>query len=251
MPDDLTGRASSQARVEQSAQGWKLSLGTQPGMYHLAQLDDYSRLPRHKFLRRPPFKLALRARASHAQLPGTWGFGVWNDPFGFSLGLGGRAMRLPALPNAAWFFFASPENHLALHDELRGSGSLAAVYSSPRLPALALAPAALALPLAAMPTTARWLRKAAGRVVQERAVALDLDPTEWHRYEIDWRHEAVEFKVDGQRVLHSELTPRPPLGVVLWLDNQYAAWPSAGRMRSGTLTPRPSSWVELQDLQIH
>jgi hypothetical protein len=251
MPVELRARPSKHARVDRTEQGWRFELGTQPGMYHLAQLDDYSKLPRRKFAHRPPFHLALRARASHSQLPGTWGFGLWNDPFGLSLGFGGSPGRLPGLPNAAWFFFASEENHLALNDALPGNGQLAAVYCAPRWPALALAPGLLALPLLAAPLTARWLRKAASAVVRQDAVTLDLDPAVWHSYELNWQADAVEFKVDGAVVLRSSLAPRPPLALVLWLDNQYAAWRPNGRIGFGTQAPLPGSWVELQDLRVH
>src|SRR5690606_30297459 len=94
------------------------------GSYRLAQLDDYQGLPRGDFPHQPPFRLRLRARISGAQLPGTWGFGLWNEPLSaqFSFGSG---RKLPALPNAAWFFFASPENHLSLRNDLLGHGPLA------------------------------------------------------------------------------------------------------------------------------
>lgn len=251
MPLDLNIRASAAARVQEAEDVWRLSLGDDTSAYQLAQLDDYSSLARGKFRHRPPFSLSLRARASHTDLPGTWGFGLWNDPFGFSLGLRGRAARLPALPNAAWFFFASAENHLSLSNELPGNGALAAVFSSPRIPSLLLAPAVLAMPLLALPATARSLRVAARALIKQDAVELDIDPTQWHSYELTWNADLVEFKVDGVSVLHTSLSPRPPLGLVLWLDNQYAAWPPSGRLSSGTLPPQQGSWVELSELRVH
>jgi hypothetical protein len=48
---------------------------------------------------------------------------------------GTEMLRLPALPNTAWFFFASPPNYLSLRDDLPAQGALAAVFRSPRLPA--------------------------------------------------------------------------------------------------------------------
>jgi hypothetical protein len=99
------------AEVTRTATGaWRL--GIPPGLagqYRLAQLDDYRRLPRRAFLWHPPLSLSLSARASHASIPGTWGFGLWNDPFGLAF-LQGGGVRTPALPNAAWFFIASPQN---------------------------------------------------------------------------------------------------------------------------------------------
>lgn len=248
---NLNIQASAAARVRETRNIWRLSLGEDTGAYQIAQLDNYSSLARGQFAHRPPFSLRLRARASHAELPGTWGFGVWNDPFGFSLGFGGNVPRLPALPNAAWFFFASVQNHLSLSDELPGSGPLAATFASPRIPSLLLAPAMLALPALAVPAVARRLRATARRLIHQDAVSLSIDPTEWHTYELNWSASAVEFKVDGLSVLRTAVSPRAPLGLVLWLDNQYAAWSPSGSMSSGTLPPQPGGWVELSELHVH
>ena len=97
--------------------GWRLTLPPGPeGEYRWAQLDDYLHRKRKDFLWRPPFRLKLRSRISSENVPGTWGFGLWNDPFSFSLGVGGASRRLPALPNAAWFFFAGDKNYLSFRD---------------------------------------------------------------------------------------------------------------------------------------
>ena len=65
------------------------------------------------------FSLSLSARVSSDSIPGTWGFGLWNHPFGLSIGFGGSPWRLPALPNAVWFFGASEENYLSFRDTQR------------------------------------------------------------------------------------------------------------------------------------
>src|SRR5215471_12654057 len=86
------------------------------GKYRLAQIDDYAKLRRKKFPLRPPLRLTLSARASSDSIPGTWGFGFWNDPFGMALGFGGNPSRFPTLPNAAWFFGASKESYLSFRE---------------------------------------------------------------------------------------------------------------------------------------
>ncbi|MCW5876899.1 MAG: hypothetical protein KIS85_08455 [Anaerolineales bacterium] len=238
------------ASVEPIADGWRLRLPPgDAGGYRLAQLDDYRGLPRRRFPHRPPWRLRLRARASAAQLPGTWGFGLWNDPFGLSLGLGGTAGRLPALPHAAWFFFASPHNHLSLRDEQPGSGCLAGGYAA-RLPAALLAPGLLASPLLVWRPAARWLRRLAARAVAQDLHALPLDPSGWHAYEIEWTQAGLQFRVDSEVVLSSSLQPRPPLGLVLWVDNQYAAWRPDGSLSAGSLATPADCWVEISHLEI-
>ena len=94
--------------IQVSADAWRLEIPAgRAGVYRLAQIDDYSGLPRSGFPWQPPLELSLEGRSSSAEdIPGTWGFGLWNDPFGLSLGLGGGTRRFPALPNCAWFFFA-------------------------------------------------------------------------------------------------------------------------------------------------
>lgn len=250
MLPQLAARTAGSGRVEHDEDIWRLTLGAaRGGAYHLAQFDDYAGVPRRRFTHGAPLQLSLRARASHAALPGTWGFGLWNDPFGFALGLGGRA-QLPALPNAAWFFFASPRNHLSLHDSQPGSGALAAVYRSPRIPSLLLAPGLLTLPLLALPPAARGLRRLAAAVVQQEAAALQHDPGEWHNYELVWQADGVDFRIDGRSQLRTRIAPQPPLSLVLWLDNQFAGWLPSGRMHYGVEEPQPDSWVEIKDLQV-
>jgi len=239
------------AAAEQLAEGhWRLSLPAgSPGKYRLAQLDDYSGLRREDFRWYPPLRMKLQCRASAADLPGTWGFGLWNDPFSLSMGFGGGVRRLPALPNTLWFFFASAPNHLSLYDDQPGVGQLAMTIHSPRLPALMLAPGVPFTPLLAWRVTARRLRKMVRRLVKQDTALMAHDPTQWHRYGLEWTAEQVHLWVDDCLVLESDCVPQAPLGLVLWLDNQYAALPPDGRLGYGTLG-NPACWIEIKDLEI-
>ena len=109
--------------------GWRLEIPAGPkGQYRLAQLDDFTAKKRVNFPWPAPITLSLRARVSTSDIPGTWGFGLWNDPFSLSLGLGGGTRRFPALPNAAWFFGASRQNYLSLRDDLSANGLIAQTF---------------------------------------------------------------------------------------------------------------------------
>src|SRR5215211_7619336 len=118
----LIPRFTTSANVEKISDGergeaYRLSIPAGPAdKYRLAQLDDYTKIARNRFPLHFPLTLNLAARASSSSIPGTWGFGLWNDPFGLSLGLGGNPFRLPALPNAVWFFGASQESYLSFKD---------------------------------------------------------------------------------------------------------------------------------------
>lgn len=230
---------------------WRLSIPAGPaGQYRLAQLDDYSPLSRKRFPWQAPLTLSLQARASSETIPGTWGFGLWNDPFSLSLGFGGGIRRLPNLPQIAWFFFASEHNHLSLQDDLPANGPLAMTFSSTRLPPALLALTSPALPLLALPPAARLIRRLTSSLIRQDAVALSVSATEWHTYALTWKPNGVTFQVDGEIILETTMAPKPPLGLVLWLDNQYAAFPPNGRLGYGTLSVDSPRWIEIKTLKI-
>ncbi len=250
------------ASVDAIPNGFRLTIPAgDDKRYRVAQLDDYTSLARRHFPAHPPRTLSLLARASASSLPGTWGFGLWNDPFGLSLGFGGNPWRLPALPNAVWFFHASEENYLSLGDK-PGNGFLAQVFCSPAIPPVWLALAGLlALPilpvipvLSVLPIMATRkarisLRKLAGRAVREDGVRLGVDVTAWHGYRFEWSPKRVAFWVDEALVLESPVSPRPPLGLVIWIDNQYAAFTPEGKLGFGVLANTEPAWLEIKDIR--
>jgi len=217
--------------------------------FRLAQLDDYMELPRRGFRWNPPLTLSLRARLSAQAYSGTWGFGLWNDPFSLSLGAQGTARRLPVLPNAAWFFFASVPNHLSLRDDRPGSGFLAATFSAARVPSPLLAPGLLALPLLAWKPSSNLLRRRAARAVRGDARRLAVDPSQWLEYRLRWSPAQVGFDVGREPVFETDVAPRGPLGFVIWMDNQFAAWRPDGSAATGLLAGPPAT-LEIEDLQV-
>jgi hypothetical protein len=194
--------------------------------------------------------LSLRARVSSPDLSGTWGFGLWNDPFTLSFGLKGMARRAPALPNTAWFFFASPPNYLTLRDDLPASGFLAATFRSPRLPGALLALGLPAAPLLGWPAAARLARRVGRRIVRQSAAQLAIDPTRWHTYRIGWQAQRVDFWTDDQMVQSTPVSPQGPLGLVLWIDNQFAAFTPAGKFSMGTLNAPVEAWLEIDHVAV-
>ena len=210
--------------------------------YRLAQLSDYALLPRRKFPH-ISLTLSLSTRVSRINIPGTWGFGLWNDPFGFSLGYGGKPFRVPALPNAVWFFGASSENHLSFSDK-PANGFIAQTFCAPKFhPLLILA--GLALPFSRMTT-----RRLMSKVIAEDGVRFDVDPTDWHRYRFEWSPKRVYFEVDDVQVFESAVSPNPPLGLVIWIDNQYAAFTPEGKIGLGVLENTEPAWLEVKDLDF-
>lgn len=229
---------------------WRLALPPGPKrQYRLAQLDDYSNLPRRDFHWQPPLQIRLQARASSQEIPGTWGFGFWNDPFGLAL-LKGGGLRLPALPNAAWFFFASPANYLSFRNDQPAQGALTSVFQSiPHSSGMLLLLAPL-FPLIFLPASARALRRAVQRLIREESHQIPIDLTSWHDFRILWSSDKVIFSVDGATISETNKVPPGKLGLVLWIDNQYAAFPPNGHLRFGTLRNPEPVWIEIKDLEI-
>jgi hypothetical protein len=235
--------SASVTAVEEST--WVLQIPAHPDRrYYLAQLDDHSRRRRKNYYWKPPLTLSLQARASTKNIPGTWGFGFWNDPFGFLLDYGGIATYLPALPATVWFFHASPQNYLTFRDDLPANGFLAASFKPRKVSPALLTLASPIMALALTPWTSRVVRSLLRRFVQQDTSTISTDVSNWHTYELDWRADLVCFQVDGKVILKTQVSPPGPLALVIWVDNQYAALPPGGRLRYGTL-PNPSP-VSLQ-----
>lgn len=247
---NITPKYSPGSGVRVLPKGWRLEIPAgDASSYRFAQLDDYPNLPRKKFPLRPPLTMRLRARVSSDFIPGTWGFGLWNDPFGISLGFGGNPLRLPSLPNAIWFFHASEENWLSF-SEKPGNGFLAQVFRSPKIYSTLAALMGLPiLPILATRSTRKWLRKIVTWIIKEDGVQLDLDTTAWHDYRLNWQSSLASFWVDDLLVMKSSVNPSPPLGLVLWLDNQYAAFTPDGRAGYGVLG-NEAAWLEIEDLHV-
>lgn len=238
----MKSRTTPNASIEKTEKGFLLKIPAgDASAYRFAQIDDYFGLARKQFPHHS-LTLSLRAKISSHDLPGTWGFGLWNDPFGMSLGFGGNRFRLPTLPNAAWFFGASKENYLSFGDK-PAQGFLAQSFRSPTFHP-SLIPAGLVLPFSAK-TTRRML----GKIIAEDSSALSVDVTQWHTYQLEWSPTRVVWKVDEISVFESPVSPNPPLGLVIWIDNQYAAFTPQGKISFGVLEGQ-EEWLEIENLAI-
>ncbi len=246
----ITARVTPNARVDEIEHGWRLSIPAGDATnYRNAQLDDYAGLSRHQFPHRFTRRISLFARTSSDSIPGTWGFGLWNDPFGLSLGFGGNPFRLPTLPNAVWFFDASKENYLSFQNERTHkpaptNGFIAQIFRSPKFHPL-LIPAGLALAFSRKTT-----RQMLGRIIGEDRVAVSVNAAEWHRYSLTWEEKRVSFEVDNIEAFKSDVSPKPPLGLVVWIDNQYASFTPDGKVGFGVLANPEPAWLEIKELEI-
>lgn len=245
------------AKLERVESGLRLGIpSARQGIYSDAQIDDYGKLARSQFPWRPPLRMEIAARASLPAaspdirqanqgqiLRGTAGFGFWNYPFSVR----GDILMLP---EAVWFFYASPPSNMALVPGISGWGWKAQVVHSMRPGALLAA-----LPLAASAGLARLTGQIgpAARQMQrltgasEQQVQHDL--TGWQNYTLEWRAQDVRFQVAGQEILRAPHPPTRPLGFVAWLDNQFAIATPQGQLRFGTIESGPQ-WLEIANLRI-
>ena len=215
--------------------------------YSDAQLDDYNLDPKafkRRWLWRPPLKMSVRARASHSKLVGTAGFGFWNDPFTLSGGV-------TALPQAVWFFYASPPSNMALAPGVPGWGWKAAIVNVSFTNALLCGmPTAIAVMWARLTGRARSAARWVQRISGAQETLLQLDWTAWHTYGLDWQRDAAIFTLDDVQVLCAPHPPRGPLGFVTWVDNQFAVATPRGDFRFGTLDAPGKQWLELDWIKI-
>lgn len=56
--------------------------------------------------------------------------------------------------------------------------------------------------------------------------------------------------VDNQVVLETGLLPKGRLSLVIWIDNQYAAFTPEGQLRYGAQENSDSPWLEISCLTI-
>ena len=233
---------------------------TQQGQYADAQIDDYGQRARSDFPWRPPVRMEVRARSSlpaarvsdningttegTEQLQGTAGFGFWNYPFSVR----GDVLMLP---EAVWFFYASPPSNMTLVPGVAGFGWKAQVIHAMRPGALLAAiPTALATGWGHLSNdtqpAARWMQILSG--AQEALLPVEM--TAWHTYTLEWRTGIARFWVDGTQVLSAQHPPQRALGFVAWLDNQYAIATPRGVLRFGSVACGAQQF-EIDSIRIH
>ena len=177
------------------------------GQYADAQIDDYGKLARSAFPWRAPLRMEVRARSSLPAatiatasddlrvLRGTAGCGFWNYPFSVR----GDILMLP---EAIWFFYASPPSNMALVPDVPGWGWKAQVIHAMR-------PQALLAALPLLLTTgwgrlthhttpaAHWLQRVSGA----SEYLLPTTMTTWHTYTLEWQPGVAHIRVDDTPVL--------------------------------------------------
>lgn len=218
---------------------------TATDVYANAQIDDYQNLRRRDFLWRPPLTFTIRARFSHNDLTGTAGFGFWNDPFMMT------AARRPALPRAIWFFYSSSPSNMDLAMDVPGYGWKAATIDAQRPLFYALLPTApIAIPLMHSQPIYRFLWPIAQRAIDVSEALIPQSMMDWHTYRIEWLAQTAAFFIDDHLIMECKTPPRGPLGLVIWIDNQYMVVTPQGRVKHGFVCSERVEQLELEWFQI-
>jgi hypothetical protein len=127
---------------------------------------------------------------------------------------------------------------------VHANGFLAQTFRSPKFHSRLIL-AGLSLPFSRKAT-----RRLLSKVIHDEGIRLSVDPTQWHNYQIDWRENGTSFEVDNVLVFESPVTPNPPLGVVIWIDNQFAAFTPEGKIGFGVLENPEPAWLEVKNIDL-
>ena len=121
-------------------------------------------------------------------------------------------------------------------------------FRSPQVPPAFLVPGLPLLVLLKWRWAGRLLRRLAGNYILQDSIHLKSDPTDWHQYELNWLGNHVRFKLDDEIILETLVSPTGRL--VLWIDNQYAAFRPDGEVAFGSLACNDLGWLDIMDIQI-
>jgi hypothetical protein len=91
---------------------------------------------------------------------------------------------------------------------------------------------------------------AAQRALSISEAEVPAEMTGWHTYTVEWGVKHALFQVDGKVLLDCQTPPRGPLGLVIWLDNQYLVATPWGRLRYGLLATPGEQWLEVEWVEL-
>jgi hypothetical protein len=226
-----------------------------PERYSDSQIDDYTMLSKADYVWKPPLRMTVRARFSHRAatanstektrgiLRGTAGFGFWNKPFTMQ----GNWFTLP---EAIWFFYTAPPSNMALVPGLPGWGWKAQViHTTPASILSNVVPTAVGAAYGRVRSNAHLTGRAMQRFTGAHEAIVTEDMTEWHTYTLEWHSHESLFWVDGARVLRVPKAPKKPLGLVIWLDNEYCVVTPRGELRFGKTTAA-EQWLDVDSVVV-
>lgn len=221
--------------------GLRLILRNSPAGYLCsAQLDDYICHAREDYPWEPPVTLRLRARTNlpSGELPGTTGFGFWNN----MAPLWNNHMEV--FPNWIWFYYASPETRISPTASPPSGWKASVVQGGPGgESAMAVNDSLLRIPL-----IGKYLGKVSMPAVETMLDGWDFST--WHDFEIIWNREVIHFRIDDEEVLEAHLRMTARLAFYAWIDNNYTGIRDNGDVVPGYLAIREEQALMIDHLEI-
>jgi hypothetical protein len=219
--------------------------------YSNSQLDDYRTLSRGDFKWSPPLKMSLDAifeiteNKDGSKLTGTSGFGFWNDPFMMT------GLRWPTLPKALWFFYSSSESELYLNEASKGNYWRAMSLDAHHFKFFSILPLlSLSFPLFNITKFREWMWPKVRKLFKGEEKIIKTNQFDWHKYEIQWEKDYVTFSIDNKQLYRTEYSPKGPLGLVIWMDNQYLKIKPTGKIAFGSIQQQNSQKMLIKNLKI-
>ncbi|MFN2119859.1 MAG: family 16 glycosylhydrolase, partial [Anaerolineales bacterium] len=96
----------------------------------------------------------------------------------------------------------------------------------------------------------RASRQLISQFVQENGRQINAPPEEWHTYAVDWKEDGTRFFMDDALVMKVQSAPKPPLGLVMWVDNQFAAFRPDQGPRWGLEASTQAAWLEIEAIRL-
>jgi len=81
-------------------------------------------------------------------------------------------------------------------------------------------------------------------------MALGIAVDEWHSYRLTWLDEGVYFQIDDQQVFWTAISPHGPMGLVIWIDNQYFHFDPQGRIGFGFLPTQSEQCLRVRAIEL-
>jgi hypothetical protein len=238
--------SKASGHVEQSLDSYSLALGPLQKGYANGQIDDYHWKSRRDFCNVPNLKLSLKARWEGPTdgLHGTSGFGFWNDPFMMT------GWRWPSLPQAIWFLVSCPKSNLSLNPDCKNKAGLRSFQVNAWHRAFLKK---LFLWMLRAPfwnfAKEQWIPQLC-KDIECTETFIDLELHTWNHFEIFWQDQEVSFYVNGELVQNSKCSIKSPLGLVIWMDNQYLVFDPWLNLRYGNCTISKAQALHIKDLNV-
>jgi hypothetical protein len=236
----MKSRTTPGASIEKTPKGYLMKIPAgDSSAYRFAQIDDYFGLPRRKFPHHS-LTLSLRARTSSFPSPEHGASGCGTIPSACRLGLG--RIVWPPRPAQRGMVLRGVAGQSSFVQRQTRTGISRAKFPFAKISSSADTNGFGISLFRAKATRNCWARSSTRTHPLSGWIQLNGMATGWSGV-----RSRVAWYVDDVRVFESPVSPNPPLGLVIWIDNQFAAFTPEGKISFGVLEG-DEEWLEIEDL---